>query len=98
MRLSIAIIIFLCVAPVLADLYNQDSLTLELDVNGEFDLQAEHSKARLEKVEAQLFLYPQVRDSQKLVKFDSQGEVEGETVRFVWKDGTVGKKEYGYTS
>ncbi len=98
MKLSIAIIIFLCVTPVLADLYNQDSLTLELDVNGEFDLQAEHSKARLEKVEAQLFLYPQVRDSQKLVKFDSWGEVEDETVRFVWEDGTLGKKEYGYTS
>lgn len=80
------------------NLYLYDSLQLQLDVNGGFELVPESSQAQVEKASAELLLYPQEDFRQKIINFNSQGTVEQNTVRFEWADQQLGTKTFGYSA
>ena len=79
------------------NLYQKESLQLELEVNGEMNLIGEVG-ATLKEVTAEIMLYPKDSFRQKLLNFESEGEIVGEKIVFIWKDGVLGKKEYGYSA
>lgn len=81
-----------------ADLYSMDSLELELDVDGSFELVPTKSGARVEEVTANLILYPQESARQKIIDWNSNGLVKNEIVSFLWNDEQIEKKEFGYTA
>jgi len=78
------------------NLYQYDSLELKLNVEGELELVSEGSGAKVDSVRAELFLYPEDDFRQKLLNWNSEGEVEDDKVVFEWDDRELGEKEYGF--
>ena len=93
-------LIILIVPLVLAEdnLYLYDSLKLQLDINGEFELISEGASSSVKKVSAELLLYPEDSYRQILQEIDTLGEVEEDKVTFSWKDPELGKKELSYSA
>src|SRR3989344_471781 len=80
------------------DLYSMDSLELRLNVDGSFELVPTKSGASLKEVTADLLLYPQQSERQKIIQWDSEGTAEEDMVSFFWNDKKIEKKEYGYAA
>lgn len=78
------------------DLYSLDSLQLQLNVDGSFELVPTKSGANVKEVSADLLLYPQESERQKLLSWNSMGTVNGEMVSFLWNDQQIEKKQFGY--
>jgi hypothetical protein len=78
------------------NLYQYDSLELELDIQGELELIAEKSGAKVSSVKTELMLYPGDSFRQTLLEWDSIGAVEQNEVVFEWNDKKLGEKEYGF--
>lgn len=80
------------------DLYYMDSLELQLNVDDSFELVPTKSGASIKEVTANLLLYPQESERQKIVQWTSQGTVKDEMVLFLWNDKEIEKKVFGYTA
>lgn len=80
------------------ELYQKDSLTLQLDISGEFELVAKKSSAKVKEVSAELLLYPKNDYRQTLVDFNSKGMATDNRLIFTWNDGIIEKKEFGYSA
>ena len=80
------------------NLYQQDSLELELDIQGSLILTAQSSSADVKQASAELWLYPQDSFRQKTISLDTEGEVQKNSLLFYWKNPEFGRKEYGYTA
>src|SRR3989344_1231237 len=80
------------------NLYQQDSLELELDVSGSFDLVSQSSSAEAKEVTTELFLSPQESFRQKILGLTTVGEVKDDRVLFTWKNPSLARQEYGYTA
>lgn len=78
------------------DLYSMDSLQLQLNVDGSFELIPTKSNAQLQEVSADLLLYPKEDLRQKSISFDSQGIVKEDMISFFWNDKKIEKKNFGY--
>ncbi|MBI2662762.1 transglutaminase domain-containing protein [Candidatus Woesearchaeota archaeon] len=78
------------------NLYRYDSLKLNLDVRGSFDLTAENSAAKIKDVKAQLLLYPKDDYRQKVLAIDYKGELNDNKIVFYWNDMLIEKKTFGY--
>ncbi len=98
--ITLFFLIILIVPLVLAEdnLYLYDSLKLQLDINGEFELISEGASSSVKKVSAELLLYPEDSYRQILQEIDTLGEVEEDKVTFSWKDPELGKKELSYSA
>ena len=94
----ILVIILLSTLTLASPLYQHDSLKMQLDVNGEFELIPKSSSATLKEAKTQILIYPKNNYRQAIVNWESQGEIEDEEVQFVWDDGEFGVKEFGYSS
>ena len=94
------ILIILIIPLVLAEdnLYLYDSLKLQLDIDGEFELISEGASSSVKKVSAELLLYPEDSYRQILEEIDTLGKVEGNKVTFSWKNPELGKKELSYSA
>tara|TARA_Y100000310_G_scaffold345863_1_gene471801 strand:+ start:61693 stop:63621 length:1929 start_codon:yes stop_codon:yes gene_type:complete len=93
----ICILLFLSVLAS-ADLYQQDSLDLVLNINGDFDLIASGDAPKVKDVSSEILLFPDNDFRQQVVEFDTKGTKEGESVKFFWDDNKLGKKEFGYST
>ncbi|MBR9683826.1 transglutaminase domain-containing protein [Candidatus Woesearchaeota archaeon] len=80
------------------NLYQYDSLELQLDVDGKLNLVATGENANVKSVNVDLFLYPKESFRQKILNWESAGEVTDGRVIFEWKDGQLGEKRYGFES
>ncbi len=80
------------------NLYQQDSLLLRVSLDSQFTLTPSGSSPSVEDVSANLFLYPTEDFRQKIVKIDSAGTANNNSLTFKWKDGQIGAKQYGYNA
>jgi hypothetical protein len=80
------------------DLYQQDSLELVLNINGEFDLVASGASPKVKDVSSEILLFPDTSFRQQVIELDTKGVKEGEKITFRWDDDKLGKKEFGYSS
>ncbi len=81
-----------------ANLYQQDSLQIELDVESGFDLIAESGSASITETEARFLLFPEEDFRQDVLDINHKGSIEGDNVVFTWKDGKIESKDFRYTA
>ena len=88
-----------CLSLTLAEnLYQYDSLQLQLVVNGEFNLMSTGTSPDVESAKVQLLLFPKDSFRQKILGFDTLGEKTEEEITFTWDNPDLGKKEFSYTT
>ena len=80
------------------NLYQKDSLKLQLDINGAFTLVPENSAATIKEVTVELLLFPKEDYRQTLFEIDTTGETNGNKVVFYWDDQQLEKKQYYYSA
>jgi transglutaminase-like putative cysteine protease len=80
-----------------SDLYQKDSLDLDLEIKGKFEVVPIVSNPGLKEVKVEMMIYPEDDFRQSLLSSDLQGgsEEKGKIV-YIWKDGSTGSKEFGY--
>lgn len=78
------------------NIYQQDSIQLELEILTNLELVAENSGAKIQKLSAELLLYPVDDYRQTLLDFESDGKVENNKVNFVWNEPALGEKQFSY--
>ena len=95
----ITLLILLLIPLITANnLYLQDSLELQLDIDGEFELIATENNAKLKEAKVNLLLVPQDDYKQTILSLDSSGTTKDDKVSFIWTDKTLGLKKYGYSA
>ena len=88
-----------CLSLTLAEnLYQYDSLQLQLVVNGEFNLMSTGTSPDVESAKVQLLLFPKDSFRQKILGFDTLGEKTEEDITFTWNNPSLGKTDFGFTS
>src|SRR3989344_7840722 len=80
------------------DLYSMVSLEFRLNVDGSFELVPTKSGASLKEVTADLLLYPQESERQKIIQWDSEGTIKEGIISFFWNDGQMERKKFGYAA
>lgn len=95
-RSVILICLFLLPFTLAQNLYQQDTLQLQLGVQGEFELVGKSPSAEVKDASANLLLFPKESFRQELLKLETSGDVLDDSVRYSWKDHTLGKKTFGY--
>lgn len=80
------------------NLYQYETLDLELEVKGEFGLVAKKSSAKVNNVKSELLLFPNEDFRQKLLNLKNKGELNEGSIIYEWNDKTLGNKEFGYTA
>ncbi len=90
----------LLASPSLADdnPYLYDSLKLQLDLQGSFNLTAESGSSRTEEVNVELLLFPVEDYRQEITGLNHRGEKRNQSIFFRWEEPGFGKKEFGYTA
>ncbi len=81
-----------------SNLYQQDSLHLELDIKGRFELIPKSGAAMVREAKAVLQLYPQESFRQEILEMQNSGTVEDNNVLYKWKNPSSGMHEFGYTA
>ena len=100
MNIKALLIIFLGLLQIswAANLYQQDSLQLQLEINGEFDLVPTGSSARVKEVTTDILLYPAEEYRQSILSQETTGEVRDNNITFFWDDQKIEQKKFGYSS
>jgi hypothetical protein len=80
------------------NIYLKESLTLQLNIEGEFDLIEESSNANVKEVSTELKLFPQDSFRQTLLETDTTGEVKEDLVYFYWDNPEIESKQYYFNS
>lgn len=80
------------------NLYQYDSLQLQLGVSGRFDLISAGMNPEIESAKVQLLLFPKDSFRQKILGFDTLGEKTEEEIIFTWDSPILGQKDFSYTS
>jgi transglutaminase-like putative cysteine protease len=80
------------------NIYLKDSLKLQLNIEGEFDLIKESSSSSIKEVSTELLLFPQNSFRQTLLETDTTGEVKDNLVYFYWENPTIESKQYHFNS
>lgn len=78
------------------NLYNYDSLTIDLDVESSFELVPSGSNARVEEVTTEIYLYPEESSRQQILQLDSSGREQNQALAFAWNNPAIGKHSFGY--
>jgi len=82
-----------------SNLYLKESLQLQLDLNGKISLVEETSQAQLQRVTADLSLYPEDDYRQQVQEVNRKyGEVNKKGISYEWKSPEFGEKEFGYSA
>ncbi|MEK6863464.1 MAG: transglutaminase-like domain-containing protein [Nanoarchaeota archaeon] len=94
----IVFLVFLMPVAMATDLYSMDSLELNLNVDGSFELIPTKDSAKLQQASADLLLYPREDLRQSIIRWESSGIVKDDFVSFVWNDKNIDKKNFGYNA
>src|SRR3989344_6019781 len=80
------------------NIYQQDNLQMQLDIEGEFNLVPENSGASLREVSAELLLIPKDSFRQKLLEIEHEGTMSAnnESILYQWTDKKIETKYFGY--
>lgn len=100
-RLNAWILVFLLVLTLASaeeNLYQYDSLDLQLQVEGQFDLIEEQSPATVEEVTVQLLFYPEQSFRQRVIDLENSGDVQDNVITYNWNNPSLGRKEFGYSA
>ncbi len=82
-----------------SNLYLQDSLQIQLDLNGKLNLISEGSQAEVSKVSADLSLFPQDDYRQKVQEINQKyGTTKSDRIIYEWKNPALGEKQFGYSA
>ena len=94
------IVIFLLLISIVSAeiIYQEDSLELNLKIDGSFDLVPEIPNPQLKEVSAGLLLYPNEDYRQEILDLNTDGTLQNGSLNFLWKDQQVEKKEFGYST
>ena len=102
MQKGLILIILLLLLPLTLaqnNLYVADSLELQLDVQGSYELVPQAANAQIKEVSADLLLYPVESFRQKVSKLDALGgEVQENAIKYTWKDPPMGTNKFGYSA
>ncbi len=100
MEKKVFFFVFLCIlsSSLATNLYQQDSVQLQLNINGEFELVPTTSSAAVKEVTTNILLYPAEEYRQSILSWESAGDVRDNNVTFVWDDQKIEQKKFGYTS
>ncbi len=79
-------------------LYQQDSIQLQVSLNGKFTLVPTATPASVQEITANLLLYPLEDFRQKMININSVGTLKDNSLLFEWKDGIIESKQYGYST
>jgi hypothetical protein len=80
------------------NIYLKESLTLQLNIEGDFNLIKEESNSNVKEVSTELLLFPQDSFRQTLLETDTTGEVKEDLVYFYWDNPKIESKEYHFNS
>lgn len=80
------------------NLYQKESLSLDLTVDGSFRIRPLSQDAEIEKAEVNLYLFPKQSDRQQLIELQTTANYENDVLNFVWKDHKFETKKFGYTA
>ncbi len=94
--LLVLILLLLPFALAEENLYNYDSLTIDLGVEGSFELIPSGSNARVEEVTTELYLYPEESSRQQILDLDSSGKEQNRALAFKWNNPAIGTYPFGY--
>ncbi len=76
------------------ELYQQDSLAMELQIKGQFDLLSKGGSASIQSAKAALLLAPRDSFRQKVISASAQPAQN--KIEFSWVDGNLGRKSFSY--
>ncbi len=91
-------LLFFSTAAAADNLYSFDSLQLQLNINGQFNLIAQGPDPRLQQVTAQLLLYPHDDFRQEVREMNTLGQIRNNTIEYTWEDSELGKKTFSYSA
>lgn len=97
----ISILFILALAPfaLSENFYQYDSLTLKLEVDGQFNLVPENSGSSVKEATAELLLYPRDTFRQQLLEINTgSGKIKNNKIIYQWKNPPTGKKSFGYAA
>ncbi len=94
------VMVFLLLPFVLADnnLYLENELSVQLEVNGKLTLAADGPGPRVDRVSVELLLFPKDNYRQEVLELSNSGEVQDNSVTYSWNDRQLGTKEFGYSA
>jgi hypothetical protein len=96
--LSLIVISLLSVSSFAQNFYQQDGLSIKLDVKEEIELTSTKENSELKEISAKILLYPKDDYRQKIIDWDSEGSIEDNQVDFFWNDGLINNKNFGFSS
>lgn len=97
--LILSFLLFLPLAWAASNPYLQNSLQIQLDLNGKLHLLSEGSPAEVSKVSADLSLFPQDDYRQKVQEINQKyGTTKSDRIIYEWKDPALGEKQFGYSA
>lgn len=101
MRAGIIIFISLFLVSLSAaeeNLYQYDSLKLQLDVEGDFEVLKTGTAAEVKELSVELLLVPAIEYRQQTIEWNSAGKKEEDKVIFQWDNPQFGIEKYGYSA
>lgn len=98
MKIEALVVLLLLIPSSLAleNLYEYDSLNIDLEIRGGFELIPTGGNARVEDVTAELYLIPEESFRQKIMNIDSSGESQNNKLAFTWDHPAIGTHLFGY--
>ena len=95
-KIWLLILLLLIPLALATNIYQQDSLELELQIEGEFTLVKENSAASLSSISAELLLLPEESFRQQIVGLTNDGELTTNSITYEWTDKKIETKQFGY--
>ncbi len=93
MKKELIVILMLILIPIIsANIYQQDSLEIDLIVSNEFELSKDGNNPVIKQVSADLLLYPQENFRQKVIEFESSGKAGQDKITFTWNSPELEQK------
>lgn len=81
------------------NLYRYDELKTQVQIKGAFDLVPQDQAAKLKEAQVKLLLYPVEDYRQRILEIQLQkGAFKDNALTYVWNDGVIETKKFGYTS
>ncbi|MBI2151497.1 transglutaminase domain-containing protein [Candidatus Woesearchaeota archaeon] len=78
------------------NLYQLDSLQLQLTVNASFQLTSENPSAQVKEAQVELLLFPVEDYRQKIVQLETDGTTAENKITFLFSNPALGVQNYGY--
>ena len=80
------------------NLYEYDSLDIDIDVNSGFELIATGGNARVEEVSTTIYLFPEESSRQQVLSLNSDGKKQNGQLLFEWNNPAIGTHSFGYSA